>query len=418
MKNRLPLILFVFSLAFFAFGYGFIAALGKHFPYPQIVEVLTTLKDQLDPWIYIESESPQVQTVYDKKRAYPGLNLVTCMGADQKLVAKVVDMDGLELHRWNIDWFEIWPDAEHISPSRRPKSRPGTSIHGAVLTAEGDLIFNFEGLGLVRLDKGGKVVWKLPYQTHHAIYEDDAGALWVLGLIDHTEHKPDFPNFEPEFADYTVLKVSKDGQLLDEFSVLDVLKDNGLYGLLTMSAVAQRDTTVTDDTVHLNDVDIFPRTMKEGFFKHGDIMISLRNINAVLILTPEGRVKYTSIGKYVRQHDPDFIDGNTFSVFDNNNVTGAPKPSSRIVLEHVPSGETEVFFEGTDSMPFFTDIMGKHQWLPNGNALITESGSGCAFEITSEGGKVWDYYNVIGENTLGVISEVSRLPASFDAVFR
>lgn len=417
MKNKIPLILFIFSLTFFGFVYGFIAGVGKLFPYSQVVEVVAAIHDQVNPWFYMEADSPKVQTVYKRQRAYPGLNLVTCVGPDRMLVARVVDMEGNELHRWDVDWFEIWPDADHI-PWRKPKSRPGASIHGAYLTPEGDLIFNFEYLGLVRLAKDGEVVWKLPYQTHHSIYAGDDGHLWVSGQIDHTEPKPGFPNYKPNFTEYTVLKVSTDGEILEEFSLFDVLKDNGLYGLLTMSTMAQIDTSVTGDTLHLNDVEVFPRYLEEGFFRHGDIMVSLRNINAILVMTQQGRVKYSSIGKYVRQHDPDFLDGNTFSVFDNNNITGVVNPSSRIVLEHAPSGETKVVFEGTEQMPFFTDIMGKNQWLPNGNLLITESRGGRAFEVTPDGEMVWDYYNIVGEDSLGAVDEVERLPERFNAVFR
>lgn len=417
MAQRIPLILFIFSLMVFAFIYGFVAGVGKLFPYPQIREVVTAIDDQVNPWYYIEVEAPKVQTVNDHERAYPGLNLVTGMGPDRILVAKIVDMDGKELHRWDVDWFEIWPDAKHI-PWRKPNSRPGATMHGAYLTPEGDLIFNFEYLGLVRLAKDGQVVWRLPYQTHHSIFVDDDGNLWVSGQIDHTEPKPGYPNYKPNFVEYTVIKVSTDGEILKEISLFDILKDNGLYGLLTMQPRGQLSTNVTDDSLHLNDVEVFSRNMKEGFFKHGDIMFSLRNINGILVMTPEGKVKYSSIGKYVRQHDPDFLDGDTFSVLDNNNITGAAIPSSRVMLEHVPSGETEVVFEGSEKIPFFTDIMGKTQWLPNGNLLITETRGGRAFEITLQGEMVWDYYNVVGDNVLGIIDEVERLPSRFDSVFR
>lgn len=417
MKHKLPIVLFIFSLTFFAFAYGVIATLGQIFPYPQIFGGVAAIYEQFNPWFYMEAENPVVQTVYDRQRAYPGLNLVTCVGPDRMLVAKVIDMDGTELHRWDVDWFEIWPDAEHI-PWRKPEGRPGASIHGAYLTREGDLIFNFEYLGLVRLAKDGEVMWRLPYQTHHSIYADDDEHLWVSGQIDHTQPKPGFPNYRPNFTEYTVLKVSLEGEILQEFSLFDVLKDNGLYGLLTMSTMEQVDTSVTGDTLHLNDVEVFPRHMKEGFFRHGDIMVSLRNLNAIFVMAPDLAIKYSSIGKYVRQHDPDFINGDTFSVFDNNNVTGKVAPSSRIVLEHAPSGRTEVVFQGSDTMPFFTDIMGKHQWLPNGNVLITETRGGRAFEIAPNGDMVWDYYNIVGQSLLGAVDEVERLPSRFDAVFR
>ena len=57
-------------------------------------------------------------------------------------------------------------------------------------------------------------------------------------------------------------------------------------------------------------------------------MVSLRNIHAVMVFDPDTlNIKYLSIGKVVRQHDPDFIDGNRISIFDNNNV--APESQGR-----------------------------------------------------------------------------------------
>lgn len=416
MFKKIPLLLFVFSLIFFAFAYGFIAGVGKYFPYGKVSEIVTVLDDYFRPWYYVEADDPEVQTINDPARAQPGLNLVTCVGSDRMLEAKVVDMDGREIHRWDVDWFSVWPDAGHIT-WRTPKSRPGTTVHGATLTPEGDLIYNYEYLGLVRLSKSGEVVWRLPYQTHHSIFVDDDGNLWVPGMIDHTEPIEGFPNYEPPFTEYTVLKVSPEGEILKEFSLFDVLKENGLYGLLTMQNQSHA-TTITDDSLHLNDVEVFPRSMEEGFFKHGDIMVSLRNINAILVLTPEGRAKYLSIGKYVRQHDPDFIDGNTFSVFDNNTITGAEYPYSRIVLEQAPAGRLKVVYRGTEEAPFYTDIMGKHQWLENGNLLLTETKTGRAFEIAPDGAVVWDYHNVVGDETMGALDEVQRIPPWYGGIFQ
>ncbi len=137
------------------------------------------------------------------------------------------------------------------------------------------------------------------------------------------------------------------------------------------------------------------------------------------------KIIFSSIGKVIRQHDPDFVDGNTISVLDNNNLSpsenssfaGETGLSSKIVELNVLENKTSVFFEGSKDNLFFTNIMGKHQWLPNGNVLITESRSGRAFEITSEGDVVWEYYNLVQEDILGLIAEAQRLPLQFDREF-
>jgi hypothetical protein len=61
--------------------------------------------------------------------------------------------------------------------------------------------------------------------------------------------------------------------------------------------------------------------------------------------------------------------------------------------------------------------MGKHQWLPNGNLLISESMRGRAFEIDRDGRVVWEYLNVVEDGYAGVLEEVQRLPEPLTAVF-
>jgi hypothetical protein len=61
--------------------------------------------------------------------------------------------------------------------------------------------------------------------------------------------------------------------------------------------------------------------------------------------------------------------------------------------------------------------MGKHEWLPNGNMLITESMKGRAFEIDTEGNIVWEFVNIIKEGTAGKVFEAQRLPNEYTKEF-
>ena len=79
-------------------------------------------------------------------------------------------MEGNTLNEWDLDWFKIWPDAEHLSDWRMPKSKPGTFVHGAIIMENGDLVFNYEHLGMVRLNPKGNVMWRVPSQTHHSLH--------------------------------------------------------------------------------------------------------------------------------------------------------------------------------------------------------------------------------------------------------
>ena len=332
--------------------------------------------------------------------------------------AEIIDMNGRKIQTWNIDWFKIWPNPEHVPQEFIPKSKPGTIIHGVAVLNNGDLVFNFERLGLVRLDRNSNVVWRLPYQTHHSLYVDDDGSIWVCGQKRHTKPDSRFPHRLPPFDEYTFLEVTQEGKIKEEWSVADILRENGFDGLLYLGSLENESTKVSGDLLHLNDVELFPNNMKEDFFERGDILVSLRNINTVFVFNRRNRkIKFICTGRFVRQHDPDFIDGNRFSVFDNNNANEKQDPKSRIVIVSGRTGEAQIYFEGSRTSPFYTDIMGKHQWLPNGNLLITESRQGRAFEINRQGEVVWEYVNYVDRGIVGLVDEVQRLPSDYANIF-
>ena len=61
--------------------------------------------------------------------------------------------------------------------------------------------------------------------------------------------------------------------------------------------------------------------------------------------------------------------------------------------------------------------MGNHQWLPNGNVLITESWQGRAFEVNPRGEIVWEYVNYVDDGVVGRITSVYRLPPEYARLF-
>jgi len=417
----------VFSLLVVTFGYGIAVQRYQLFPYPFIAEFEVAINQTVDKgidqraWYY--HENPDLEPKYwPESSINDPLNLVTAMTDGDQISILLVDMAGRIVNEWEVDWFEIWPNAEHLSEESRPKSGPGTHIHGIVMLPDGDVVFNFEQNSLVRLNPCGEVVWKLPYVTHHSVYLDNQGDLWVAGHIQHQEPVADrIPSHIPPFVEPTVLKVSQDGEILQEISLFDVFAKNDLTAYMYMVTSGPRGVAVSGDRVHFNDVEIFEPPMEEGVFKHGDIMVSFRNISTVLVFDPATLdIRFTKTGGFIRQHDPDFLDGNTISVFDNNHYKAdiGPDSKSRIVIMDARTGDTEVWFEGSSEHPFYTDVMGKHQWLENGNVLITESLNGRGFELNPDREIVWDYVNYIDADWVGLVEEVQRLDPAFTPLFQ
>lgn len=276
---------------------------------------------------------------------------------------------------------------------------------------------------MVRLDTDGNVVWRLPYATHHSIHENGSGNLWVCGLRVWDQRRPEYPNIEPGVRESVLLEVSPGGEILQEISVFDLLDQNDMNGLLYMSATEKNVWTplaLYEDPLHLNDIEEFPESLEAGFFEPGDVMISLRNINTVLVFSrSDWKVKLVRTGMMLNQHDPDFIDGNTISLYDNNRrVQESGARTSRILLLDANGDGFAVHYQGTEELPFYSNIMGKHQWLPNGNLLITEAMGGRAFEISPSGNIVWEYRNLLTDGRLGIVGEVTRIPVEYRAVFK
>jgi len=149
-------------------------------------------------------------------RACPGVNLVTHITTGEVLSVKLMGNEGSTLHKWIIDWFTIWPDAAHVPAHLTPRSRPGTHVHRAALLPNGNLVFNFEKLGLVCLDPRGNVVWRLPHQTHHSVTLADDGNLWVCGIRTIVKPLAAVPNLKVPFYEDTILEVTPDGKIARE----------------------------------------------------------------------------------------------------------------------------------------------------------------------------------------------------------
>lgn len=418
-----PRLAFFGALLFFAFVYGYLTK-SRGLPPARFIATAkqgwSDLKERMNiekPWYYIPTGLTRKTVVHDADAVSPGLTLIGAIGADGHLFARIIDRDGQIINEWNLDWFDIWPHATHLAKDLLPKSAPGTFLHGMLLTEDGGLIFNYEGLGMVRVDACGKVVWRLPERTHHSLFRDDDGDIWSPLVVSHPKAVKKWRYYNPSWDEFFIIKVSPDGKVLFRKSVYDLMRENDLLGMLYMAPPGHWGPEMHGDALHLNDVEVFSAKMTPGFFQPGDIMISLRNINSIVVFESKSlKVKYVSAGHYIRQHDPDFVDGNTISVFDNHDLGEREDGiQSRIVLESVPSGKTKIAFQGTRELPFYTDIMGREQWLPNGNLLVLEARNGRILEIDPTGRLVWEYNNIVQPGLLAALSDVVRLSPEMTA---
>ena len=406
-------------------GYLVMAGWYGWFPSPIVVWVDSAFRTTMErfgvPWYFdILADGPEFET-RDADRLQPGLLLVVGVGADRKNFIKVIDRNGTELQSWNPDWFEHFTDPEGVAASRIPNSQPGAPVHGAVVTADGELVFNFEKLSTMRLDACGAAVWKLLNQGHHSIHQDRAGNFWVPVATERDGLHPDFRNIGGPHEEDFIQRIGAQGQVLMEKSLFEVMRENGLHGLLYLSTNRNAETLVAGDILHANDIEVFEGDNEGAVVRRGDILVSLRNISTILLLDPvDFRVKAHLTGNFLRQHDPDFIGGDRILIYDNNNLFPTRRsndPGSRILIADLATGETETFFEGSGETAFFSSIMGKTQLLENGNLMVTASKEARAFEVSPDGEMLWQMRNLIGGGRGAILTSVDVLPAHMDDAF-
>ena len=391
---HLPFGCFVVAILCLCFAYG--VAVGKWhlFPYGLLnagLDSLRGLRNKPPHFIHPARYKGEGTVVCEPEQVFPGVTLIAGYlkdGDDWNLGIRLIDLNGKILHQWRIDPQDIWPESPHsdcVSGSR-DVWMANPCIHGVLLLPCGDVIFNLDYVSLVRLNAHSEVVWKLPYRTHHSIFQDEDGKLWVCGTKWREDRVPEFPGLKPPLRDDIILKVSPEGVIEREISVLETLYQSGYHCLLFLSRSCS-----TGDVLHLNDVEVLSERKADAFgiFQAGDIMVSMRHINAVFVIDGETeRIKWSMTYPFIDQHDPDFTEDGHITVFDNHlEVFGG----SRILRIDPSTREVEVLYGHRSNQYFFTFRCGKHQHLPNGNMLITEAQAGRLFEINANGEIVWSW---------------------------
>ena len=165
---------------------------------------------------------------YNPEESYAGVTMITSMWHHTNGV-NLIDMDGSVIHEWRVSVNEIWTEAPQL---KRQLGDWDAQIHGAILYPNGDIIFNLEYVGLIKIDMCSNMVWKLPFRTHHSIHEDKYGYLWVPGLITLDSPVNRLPLLEPPIDEEFILKISPSGEIIEKLSILDVFYKSGKEGLL------------------------------------------------------------------------------------------------------------------------------------------------------------------------------------------
>ena len=430
--EKLPEMLYRISWFLLILVMGYLVSSYRVWPHPIIkngIEAAYDLSDNLYGYfgllptrhVFPEPRQGSGVTVHKPAKMAPGVTFVSGF-FDNRHAMKVLAGDGRVLHRWDVNFGKIFPSPNHIQPAHhRPPSEWFTHIHGAYPLSDGSVVFNFDQHGLVRIDACSNVMWAVNRMTHHSVSRAADGSFWVPARVYQKHVLERLPLIRAPFFEDQLIQVSADGNVLREISLLELLNKNDLHGIVSPMGV-QEMGNLYDDFMHTNDAEVLSADVAAAFpqFDAGDIAVSMRNLNLIFVFDPRTeRVKWYQIGPWWRQHDPDFLKDGTISIFDNRTDDtdfGNLMGGSRIIkIDPVTRATTTTYSQpqGGKQRRFFTNIMGKHQPLANGNTLITESTGGRFFEVTAGGEIVWQFINRFDDAQVALVTSAIRLPQTF-----
>ena len=196
-------------------------------------------------------------------------------------------------------------------------------IYHPWINNDGSLVF--KGIlqtPLVKIDKCSNIVWIVDYPFHHSTERDDENNYWVPMTFYPYKVTAGYDEShgvrKHYFEDDGIMKVSDDGKVLFQKSVMQIFIENNLAHLIFPGQ------DYTFDPIHLNDIQ--PVTVDGLYYKKGDVFLSLRNMSMIVLYRPStNKILWYKKYPWKYQHDVDVLDDTKISVFNNNNVRFYPR---------------------------------------------------------------------------------------------
>jgi len=434
--ENLPKYLFYFSVFVFVYAYGVNSHKHNLFPYKQVQHAIDSLKltqRELDnitksnPIYFLQPARYEGSGVTVNKLDAGNSDLIFMAGFfDQDNGLRLIKRNGDVVAQWKVRYSDLFPNPTFLT--KPPTTDWNVDLHGALILPDGSVVFNFEYAGMVKLDHCGKVVWTLPMITHHSLERSEQGGYWVPGRLEYpagTESK--FPPYDTPYKEDFIYRISEDGKVEKKISLPGLFYRSGLQSLFTASGELYFKKMNWDhELAHLNKVAELSSRMAKAFpmFKAGDLLLSLRTRNMILVVDPESEtIKWWHIGPWIRQHDPNFQSDGTITVFNNNIYTVAlhkdgtsdltTPPVSNIIDFNPQTGKSTVIYGGKPDQPLLSVIRGRQETTPDGGLMIAEFEGGRALETNTSGQIVWQYINRYDKDHVAELTEAKLYPYSY-----
>ena len=314
-------------------------------------------------------------THWDKERAFSGVTLYTTIGSN---ATKLIDMDGNTVHEWTPPapakpFYGIFKDNGNLFVRCYDNTEPFTGG-------------GFGGV-LVELDWDSNVVWRYDNPViHHDHIVLRNGNIMVIGWEELTDEqavrvqggqeRPDGGPGHAMLGDF-LLELNADKEVVWEWHGYDKLDPEQEV----ICPIEFR-----GEWTHCNGV---------TELLDGNICISFRQTSQVIFIEKATGDVYWRFGpgELSHQHNPTQLANGNLLIFDNGEHRPQVGTYSRVVELDPSSREIVWQFRGDPSLSFFSTGISGAQRLDNGNTFICDGRTGRFFEVTTEGGIVWEYMN-------------------------
>ena len=264
-----------------------------------------------------------------------------------------------------------------------------------LIMKDSELVFN-NGSGLYGVDSCSESNMFVDGSFHHSNELDHEGNIWVPSVV-----YPQSSEKLGNFRDDSIAKISPSGEVLFNKSIAEILVENGYRGLLAVSGIiAQKG----EDPIHINDIQ--PALTDSDYWEKGDLFLSLRHRSTVMLYRPStNKILWLKTGPWMNQHDMNFVDDHTISVFGNDVMFGElfDGHNSVYFYDFKTNVVSEPYQKIMKEMEVKSLTEGRGTPLPGGDLFIDESNNGRILKVSKD--KVqWEYVNRIDKDTLAMSS--------------
>ena len=323
----------------------------------------------------------------------------------QSVVKLVRINDGKVLHLWvpDINAMNRYFNLGITNGFKNGLTKRSTILLHPLLQSDGSLIL---GAGSIfKIDKDSKIIWGNKSSHHHSIEPDADGNIWIC-----CNNPSSTKSKKYRIVNDAIMKISSDsGKIIFEKSVFDILYENG-YELSHFLINTQIESDFEYlDFGHLNDV--HPVNKESKYWKSGDLFLSLRNQNMVLLYRPStNKIIWIKQGPWLHQHDIDIIDSTRIGVFGNDVIDAKVSNqndrfinghNNKYIYDFSKDETTTPYTEFFKTANIGTYTEGESRIFKNGDIFVEEQNNGRII-YGNQKEEIWSYIEKIGEKKVSL----------------